>query len=48
MSTIGPNDIYNKPVTTNMGYGWWMKDGVQKEPWTQTERHGSVHSEITR
>ena len=44
----GPNDIYNKPVTTNMKYGRWMKDGVEKESWTKTERHSCVHSEMTR
>lgn len=47
-SPEGSNDIYNKPVTTNMKYGWWMRDGVQSEPWTKTERHSCVHSEMTR
>jgi hypothetical protein len=31
-----------------MKYGWWMKDGVEKESWTTTERHKCVHSEMTR
>ncbi|XP_046846391.1 testis-expressed protein 49-like [Xenia sp. Carnegie-2017] len=47
-SPIGPNEIYVKPVTTNMKYGWWMKDGVGRESWTKTERHSCVHSEMTR
>lgn len=46
--SLGPNEIYNKPVTTNMKYGWWMKDGVEKELWTKTDRHSCVHSEMTR
>ena len=45
---LGTNEIYKKQVTSNCEYSWWMKDGVQKEPWTHNDRHARVNSEMTR
>lgn len=45
---LGPNEIYQTQITTNINYSYWMKDGVQNESWTQTEHHPRVNSEMTR
>jgi hypothetical protein len=44
----GPNEIYDKKVSNNYSYGWWMRDGVEKEQWTKNNHHPMVRSEMTR
>lgn len=45
---LGPNEIYQTQITTNINYSYWMKNGVQHESWTQNEHHPRVNSEMTR
>ncbi|EDO42881.1 predicted protein [Nematostella vectensis] len=44
----GPNEIYDRKISTNYEYGWWMRDGVQDEAWTKNKNHPVVKSEMTR
>ena len=46
---VGPNELYNTPVTTSMNYGRWMKDGhTKQQSWTHVPRRAHVNSEMTR
>ena len=45
----GPEDLYTSPVTTQQEYGWWSRqDDCMPQPWTHTEKHPLVNSEMTR
>ncbi|KAK3731825.1 hypothetical protein QZH41_020182 [Actinostola sp. cb2023] len=44
----GPNEIYDKRVSTNYSYSWWMNDQVTSEAWTKNDHHPMVRSEMTR
>ena len=48
LSSTGPMELYQHPLTTSNEYGWWLKNGApHREEWVQSERHAHVNSEMT-
>ena len=48
-SSLAPNEIYRKPVTTSQDHGWWIQDGSPHTlPWARAESHKRVNSEMSR